>query len=39
MGSTVILLFAPNTVTLAEALAPGKVVRLGEQIGRWRAPV
>jgi phosphatidylserine decarboxylase len=38
MGSTVILLFAPRAVTLDAALAPGHVVRLGDEIGRWRTP-
>ncbi|HZF15808.1 MAG TPA: archaetidylserine decarboxylase [Steroidobacteraceae bacterium] len=37
MGSTVVLLFAPGTVTLDPGLDPGRVMRLGDRIGRWRA--
>jgi phosphatidylserine decarboxylase len=33
MGSTVILLFAPNRVALAQQLVPGTVVRMGEELG------
>ncbi len=36
MGSTVILLFAAGTVTLETDLEQGRVMRLGERIGRWR---
>jgi phosphatidylserine decarboxylase len=32
-GSTVILLFPENTVTLADSLVPGKELRLGQTIG------
>jgi phosphatidylserine decarboxylase len=34
MGSTVILLFAPDRATLAAQLASGSVLKMGEQIGR-----
>lgn len=37
MGSTVVLLFASGTVTLDPGLVPGRVMRLGERIGRWQA--
>jgi hypothetical protein len=34
MGSTVILLFSRDRVQLADDLRPGRVVRMGELIGR-----
>lgn len=37
MGSTVILLAAPGAVEFDATLAPGKPLRMGEAIGRWRA--
>lgn len=37
MGSTVILLAPPGAVDWMDTLAPGKTVRMGEAIGRWRA--
>lgn len=36
MGSTVILLAPPGAVEWSDTLAPGKTVRMGEAIGRWR---
>ncbi|MEQ1438179.1 archaetidylserine decarboxylase [Fontimonas sp. SYSU GA230001] len=36
MGSTVILLAAPGAVEFDPTLAPGRTVRMGEAIGRWR---
>ncbi len=38
MGSTVILLAQAGAVDWSETLAPGRVLRMGEAIGRWRAP-
>lgn len=38
MGSTVILLAAPGVLEWSQPLAPGRVVRMGEAIGRWLAP-
>jgi phosphatidylserine decarboxylase len=36
MGSTVILLFARDRVTLEASLAAGSVVRMGQRLGHWR---
>jgi phosphatidylserine decarboxylase len=36
MGSTVILLFAPDRVSLDAALAAGDAVRMGQPMGRLR---
>jgi len=38
LGSTVVLLFPPGTMDWDQGLAPGRAVRLGERIGRLRAP-
>jgi len=38
MGSTVILLFGPGGAHWEADLAAGRVVRVGERIGRWRRP-
>lgn len=37
MGSTVILLFPPDTVQLDDSVQPGTVVRMGQSIGRLLA--
>ena len=38
MGSTVILLFPPNSIEWHPSLAPGKTVRMGEVLGRRLSP-
>ncbi len=38
LGSTVILLFPPDTVTWDPALAPGSAVRMGQRIGALTRP-
>ncbi|MES0874477.1 archaetidylserine decarboxylase [Sinimarinibacterium thermocellulolyticum] len=38
MGSTVILLTEPGAVDWSPRLAAGSTVRMGEALGRWRAP-
>jgi phosphatidylserine decarboxylase len=38
LGSTVILLFGPNAVTLSASLAEGSPIRLGEAIANRPSP-
>ncbi|MGI9263547.1 MAG: archaetidylserine decarboxylase [Gammaproteobacteria bacterium] len=38
MGSTVILLFAPDRVTLDPLLEPGQTLRMGQALGRMEPP-
>ena len=35
LGSTVILLWPPDAVTLSDALVRGQTLRLGQSLGRW----
>lgn len=36
LGSTVIVLFAPNSMTWETEIQPGQTVRLGQLLGKWR---